>query len=351
MPGTTPSPGDHRPPSLHVGGRVAVVVPCLDEEAAVGKVVDDLRAALPGAVVYVYDNGSTDRTAEVAARHGAVVRFEPRPGKGNVIRRAFADVDADTYVLIDGDDTYDASVAGDLVRLLVAEGLDHVVGVREADTLTAYRRGHAAGNRALNTVVSTVFGTPVTDMLSGYRVMSRRFVKSFPAISRGFEVETELTVHAVNLRVPQREVKVGFRDRAEGSESKLRTYRDGVTILSWIARLARFERPLPVHAVLGALLAAVALALGVPVVVEFAETGLVPRFPTAILAAALVMIAVLVAALGVILDAIHRASDEAARLVYLQYPGSHALDLRHQRTEAPPNPTRQDPAPWKSQQQ
>ncbi|WP_432572204.1 glycosyltransferase [Kineococcus sp. SYSU DK005] len=310
------------------GGRVAVVVPCLDEEAAVGAVVDGLRAALPHAVVYVYDNGSTDRTAEVAARHGAVVRFEPRPGKGNVIRRAFADVDADTYVLIDGDDTYDASAAGDLVRLLVAEGLDHVVGTRRPDTLTAYRRGHAAGNRALNSVVSRVFGTPVTDMLSGYRVMSRRFVKSFPAISRGFEVETELTVHAVNLRVPQREVPVGFRDRPEGSASKLRTYRDGFAILRWILRLAHLERPLLVHALLGALVAVLSLALGLPVVVEFLRTGLVPKFPTAILASALMMIAVLVAAVGVVLDAVHRASDEASRLVYLQYPAPHELDLR-----------------------
>lgn len=303
-------------------GRVAVVVPCLDEAAAVGKVVDDLRAALPDAVVYVYDNASTDATADVARAHGAVVRSEPRPGKGNVIRRAFADVEAEVYVLIDGDDTYDASAAGDLVRLLLDEGLDHVVGVREAGTLTAYRRGHAAGNRALNGVVSRVFGTPVTDMLSGYRVMSRRFVKSFPAISRGFEVETELTVHAVNLRVPQREVPVGFRDRAEGSESKLRTYRDGWRILSWIARLARYERPLLVHALIGAVLVLVALALGIPVVADFARTGLVPRFPTAILATGLVLVAVLVTAVGVILDAVHRASDEASRLAYLQHPAT-----------------------------
>ena len=307
---------------------MAVIVPCLDEAAAVGRVVDDLRAALPHAVVHVYDNGSTDATAQVAAAHGAVVRREPRPGKGNVIRRAFADVEADTYVLIDGDDTYDASAAGDLVRLLVTERLDHVVGARAAGSVTAFRRGHAAGNRWLNAVVSRVFGTPVTDMLSGYRVMSRRFVKSFPAISRGFEVETELTVHAVHLRVPQREVPVGFRDRAEGSESKLRTYRDGVRILAWILRLARHERPLLVHGVLGALLAVASLVLGLPVVAEYAETGLVPRFPTALLASALMMIAVLLAAVGVVLQAVHRASQIDMRLAYLRYPapadpGSH----------------------------
>ncbi len=301
-------------------GRIAVIVPCFNEEAAVGVVVDDLRAALPDAVIYVYDNASTDATAEVAARHGAVVRREATPGKGNVVRRAFADVDADTYVIVDGDDTYDASAAGHLVDVLLSGPYDHVVGARRAGTLTAYRRGHAAGNRGLNRAVSAVFGTPVTDMLSGYRVMSRRFVKSFPALSRGFEVETELTVHAVNLRVPQVEVPVGFKDRPEGSESKLRTYRDGTKILSWIARLAHYERPVAVHAVLAAAIVAVALALGAPVVVEFARTGLVPRFPTAILASSLVVVAALVMTVGVVLDAVHRTRHEATRLAYLRYP-------------------------------
>ena len=315
--------------------RIAVILPCLNEAAAVGSVIDEVRAALPRATVYVYDNRSTDDTAAVARAHGAQVRHEPRPGKGNVIRRAFADVEADVYVVLDGDGTYDASVAGELVDKLVAEGLDHVVGTRRASTLTAYRRGHAAGNRALNRVVSGVFGEPVTDMLSGYRVMSRRFVKSFPAISRGFEVETELTVHAVNLRVPQAEVPVGFRDRAEGSASKLRTYRDGWAILRWILRLARFERPLLVHSALGAVVALVAVALGVPVVVEFLDTGLVPRFPTAILASALVMIAVLVTAVGVIVEAVRHASAEASRLSYLQYPSPLGLVVRREPGAAP----------------
>ena len=311
---------EERPAEGAPGARVAVVVPCLDEAAAVGGVVDDLRAALPGAAVYVYDNGSTDGTAEVAARHGAHVRREERPGKGTVVRRAFADLDADVYVLIDGDGTYDATAAGELVRVLLDGGYDHVVGVRRAGSSTAYRRGHAAGNRALNQVVSRVFGTPVTDMLSGYRAVSRRFVKSFPAVSHGFEVETELTVHAVNLRVPQREVPVGFRDRAEGSASKLRTYRDGWRILRLILRLARQQRPLAVHSALGGLVALVSLLLGAPLVVEFAETGLVPRFPTAILASALGMVAALVVAVGLVLDAVHRAADEAMRLTYLRYP-------------------------------
>ena len=316
--------------ALPLPARIAVLIPCKDEAAAVGRVIDDVRSVLPQAQVYVYDNASTDATAEVAAAHGAHVRREARPGKGNVIRRAFADVDADAYVLIDGDDTYDATAVRDLVATLVAGPYDHVVGVRQADTLTAYRPGHAAGNRALNQVVSGVFGTPVTDMLSGYRVMSRRFVKSFPALSRGFEVETELTVHAVNLRVPQVEVPVGFRDRADGSESKLRTYRDGWRILSWILRLTHYERPMLVHLALAGVLAVLALGLGLPVVVDFARTGLVERFPTAILASSLVVLAALVAAVGIVLDAVHRARHEASRLAYLQHGaplGAVGVDL------------------------
>ncbi len=307
-------------PPLAAAGRIAVIVPCLNEAAAIGSVVDDLLDTLPGAVVHVYDNGSTDSTAEVARAHGALVRTEPRPGKGNVIRRAFADVDADTYVLIDGDDTYDAGAAAELVQVLLAGPHDHVVGARRPGGAEAYRRGHAAGNRALNAVVSRIFGTPVTDMLSGYRVMSRRFVKSFPALSRGFEVETELTVHAVNLRVPQVEVPVGFRERGAGSESKLRTYRDGARIATWIARLAHYERPAAVHALVGAALTLAAFALGVPVVLDFFATGLVPRQPTAVLASSLVLLAALVAAVGVVLDAVRRARDEVSRLAYLRHP-------------------------------
>ncbi|PRY13941.1 glycosyltransferase [Kineococcus rhizosphaerae] len=305
--------------------RIAAIVPCLNEASSVGHVIDDLLAAVPGIAVYVYDNRSTDATADVARAHGALVRHEPRPGKGNVVRRAFADVEADVYVLLDGDNTYEAAAAGQMVHKLITEGLDHVVGARRASTQAAYRPGHVAGNKALTRVVATVFGQPVTDMLSGYRVMSRRFVKSFPAISRGFEVETELTVHAINLRVPQAEVLTDYRDRLEGSTSKLRTYRDGWAILRWIVRLARYERPTLVHSILGGLIALVALVLGVPVVVEFFQTGLVPKFPTAILASALVMIAVVVTAVGVILEAIRHASDEASRLVYLEYPSPHSL--------------------------
>jgi glycosyltransferase involved in cell wall biosynthesis len=223
---------------------IAAVIPCHDEETAIARVVADLRQAVPDLHVYVYDNASTDRTAEVAAAAGATVRREHVKGKGNVVRRAFADVDADIYVLIDGDDTYAARDLPAMIDALRSGPYDHVLGVRVDGAQTAYRPGHALGNRGFNWLVGRVFGTPVGDMLSGYRVMSRRFVKSFPALSREFEIETELTVHAMSLRVPGTEVPVGFKDRAEGSESKLRTYHDGFRILSLIVQLVRHERPL-----------------------------------------------------------------------------------------------------------
>ena len=299
---------------------VAVIVPCHNEEAAVGTVVRDLRSALPDARIYVYDNASTDRTVEVARDAGAIVRSEPNKGKGNVVRRAFADVDADVYVLIDGDGTYDASAARLLVGTLTEGTYDHVLGVRQELSTTAYRRFHALGNGLLNSLVAAIFGLPVRDMLSGYRAFSRRFVKSFPALSREFEIETELTVHAVNLRVPQCEVEVGFTDRPAGGESKLRTYRDGLRILAWILKLARYERPLLVYGLLSAVLLVTSLVLGVPVVVEFAHTGLVERFPTAILASSLVLLATLAMAGGVLLNAVKRSRNESLRLMYLSYP-------------------------------
>ncbi|MEO8750057.1 MAG: glycosyltransferase, partial [Allobranchiibius sp.] len=209
------------------GLRIAAIVPCYNEEVAVGQVVKDLLAAVDGIVVYVYDNNCSDDTVRVATEAGAVVRSESRKGKGNVVRRAFADIDADVYLLIDGDDTYDASAAPQLIETLLSGPYDHVLGVRtDNPDATAYRPGHASGNRLFNRLITALFGEPVTDMLSGYRVFSHRFVKSFPALAREFEIETELTVHAVNLRVPQIEVPVGFKDRPEGSESKLRTYHD-----------------------------------------------------------------------------------------------------------------------------
>ncbi|MFB8245442.1 glycosyltransferase family 2 protein [Streptomyces sp. NPDC001046] len=299
---------------------IACVVPCHNEEAAVAKVVRDLRAALPEAVVYVYDNASTDRTVEVARAAGAVVREEPRKGKGNVIRRAFADVDADALLLIDGDDTYDASRARDLVDLLFEGPYDQVVGARRVTVDGAYRAGHAVGNKVLTGAVRSLFGNDVTDMLSGYRVFSRRFVKSFPALAREFETETEMTIHALHLRLPTAEVPVDYRVRPAGGESKLRTYRDGWRILRVILDLARRERPSLVHTLIAGVLALVSLILGIPVIADFVETGTVPRVPTAILAAAIMTIAALVLLSGYILESLTHMRQEQTRLVHLAYP-------------------------------
>ncbi len=297
---------------------VAVIVPCYNEALAIQKVVTDLKAALPTATIYVYDNNSSDDTARVAAAAGAIVRTETRRGKGNVVRRAFADVDADIYVLIDGDDTYDTAALPAMVQTLLDGPFDHVLGVRQETTASAYRPGHALGNRAFNALVSRLFGAPVSDMLSGYRVFSRRFVKSFPALSKEFEIETELTVHSMTLRVPQVEVAVGFRDRAEGSESKLRTYHDGFRILSLIGRLVRHERPLFFYNTIATLFILVAVALAIPVFVDFFNTGLVPRLPTAVLSGILVVIGLLSVSTGVVLDGVLRMRQESARLSYLR---------------------------------
>lgn len=299
---------------------IAAIVPCHNEEAAIGQVVHDLRATLPEAIVYVYDNASDDRTAEVARAAGAVVRSEPRKGKGNVIRRAFADVDADAVLLIDGDDTYDATRARDMVDLLFAGPYDQVLGARQEVSTEAYRPGHAIGNRMLTGAVTALFGREVTDMLSGYRVFSRRFVKSFPALSHEFETETEMTVHALHLRLPTAEIKTDFKDRPAGSESKLRTYRDGWRILRLILTLARRERPALFHGAVAALLAVVGLVLGIPVVLEYVQTGLVERFPTAILASGTMIIAALVLLVGYVLEALAHQRQESARLAYLRYP-------------------------------
>ncbi|MEG8281188.1 glycosyltransferase family 2 protein [Streptomyces sp. AHA2] len=299
---------------------IACVVPCHNEEAAVAKVVRDLRATLPEAVIYVYDNASTDRTVEVARAAGAVVREEPRKGKGNVIRRAFADVDADALLIIDGDDTYDASRARDLVDLLFEGPYDQVVGARRVTVDGAYRAGHAVGNKVLTGAVRSLFGNDVTDMLSGYRVFSRRFVKSFPALAREFETETEMTIHALHLRLPTAEVPVDYRVRPAGGESKLRTYRDGWRILRVILDLARRERPSLVHTLIAGVLALVSVILGIPVIADFVETGTVPRVPTAILAAAIMTIAALVLLSGYILESLTHMRQEQTRLVHLAYP-------------------------------
>jgi glycosyltransferase involved in cell wall biosynthesis len=299
---------------------IAAIVPCHNEESAVGTVVRNLEQAVPGITVYVYDNCSTDRTAVVAADAGAIVRTEERRGKGNVVRRAFADVDADIYLLIDGDGTYDAAAAPAMIDALQAGPLDHVLGVRrEAAGSSAYRPGHAAGNRMFNRLVGFLFGQPVSDMLSGYRVLSRRFVKSFPALSREFEIETEITVHAMRLRVPQSEIPVGFSERADGSESKLRTYHDGLRILRLIVLLLQHERPVVFYGIISMMFAILGLLLGVPVIWEFWHTGLVPRLPTAVLASSLMLIAIMSLVVGLILNGVLRAREEAARLEYLRW--------------------------------
>ena len=302
------------------GAVIAAIVPCYNEALAIAKVINDLRAAVPGMLIYVYDNNSTDDTAAIARHAGAIVRSETTKGKGNVVRRAFADIDADIYVLIDGDDTYEASSLPSMIDALRLGPLDHVLGVRKQTSETAYRAGHASGNKAFNSLVSWVFGTRVNDMLSGYRVFSRRFVKSFPAVSREFEIETELTVHSMSLRVPQIEVEVGFRDRPEGSESKLNTYRDGIKILALIAHLFRHEKPGLFHGIVGGLVILLAIILGIPLFVEFAQTGLVPRFPTAVLVSSLAIVGALIWLLGFILGGISRSRREMSRLIYLSYP-------------------------------
>ncbi len=301
--------------------RIAAIVPCYNEEAAITDVVNGLRQAVPEIEVYVYDNNSTDRTSEVAAAAGAQVRFEPRKGKGNVVRRAFADIDADIYLMIDGDHTYEAAKAPEMIKRLIDDHLDHVLGCRIDDANnSAYRPGHAQGNKSFNWMVSKLFGEKVTDMLSGYRIFSRRFVKSFPAHSRGFEIETELTIHSMALRVPQAEVGVGFQDRPAGSESKLNTFRDGFRILGLIVRLLAHERPTLFYGLGATLFFLVSLLSGIPVIVEFLDTGLVPRLPTAVFAASSGIIAFLLAVVGIILDGILRNRREAARLAYLAIP-------------------------------
>lgn len=283
--------------------------------------VADFRAALPDAVVYVYDNNSRDRTIEVARAAGAVVRRERLQGKGHVVRRMFADVEADLYVLVDGDDTYDARSAPEMVRLLLDDRLDMVTGVRISDAKESYRRGHRFGNAMFTGMVRAIFGDRVRDMLSGYRVFSRRFVKSFPALSAGFETETEFTVHALELDMPVGELETPYKERPEGSTSKLRTYVDGLAILRAIVILVKEERPLQFFSLSALAALLLGLAIGTPVVFTYLETGLVPRFPSAILAATLVLIACLSQACGLILDSVSRGRKEVRRLAYLATPG------------------------------
>lgn len=296
---------------------VAVLIPCYNEETTIQAVVKDFFAALPRATVYVYDNNSRDMTIERAAAAGAIVRRERLQGKGNVVRRMFADVEADVYVLVDGDGTYDASAASAMVRMLLSEHLDMVNGMRISDAKEAYRPGHRFGNVVLTSLVGAIFGAGLRDMLSGYKVLSRRFLKSMPLLSAGFEIETELAIHALSLRMPIYEMPTAYHDRPAGSSSKLRTYRDGVRILRTIVWLVKEERPLSFFSCISLILAFISIALGTPVVVTFIETGLVPRLPTAVLAASTMLLAFLSLTCGLILDTVSRGRKEIKRMVYL----------------------------------
>lgn len=300
--------------------RVAVLIPCFNEEAAVAQVVADFRASLPGADIFVYDNNSTDHTAAVAEEAGAQVRRVRRQGKGHVVRRMFADIDADIYVLVDGDATYDAPSAPRMIARLTAEHLDMVVGLRTDREASAYRRGHRFGNAMMTRCLAAVFGQAFKDVLSGYRVFSRRFVKSFPVLSDGFEIETEFSVHALELAMPVGEIETPYYARPEGSFSKLNTWGDGLRILRTIVRLFRSEKPLQFFSAAGAMLAAAALVLIAPVIVTFVEDGVVPRLPTAVLSMGLMIMAMLSLSSGLVLDTVTRGRREMKLMVYLAQP-------------------------------
>ena len=306
--------------------KIAVLLPCYNEEAAIGATVAGFKAALPDATIYVYDNNSRDRTREIAAQAGAVVRTERQQGKGHVVRRMFADIDADVYVMADGDLTYDPAASPAMVDMLLAEQLDMVVGTRRHEAKDAYRGGHVLGNRVFTGLLSGLFGRSFSDIFSGYRVFSRRFVKSFPVLSEGFEIETEMSVHALELKMPVGEVETSYGARPEGSHSKLSTYGDGWKILKTIANLYRVERPVLFYGSIGALLVIAAIILAEPLVETYLQTGLVPRFPTAILVTGMVIVAVLCFFAGLILDTVTRGRREVRRLAYLSLsaPGNGA---------------------------
>ena len=297
--------------------RIAVLLPCYNEEAAIGATIAGFREALPNAVIYVYDNNSADRTGEVAREAGAIVRTERLQGKGHVVMRMFADVDADVYVMADGDLTYDPDAAPAMVAMLVGEQLDMIVGTRRHAEKEAYRGGHVLGNKIFTGLLSGLFGRSFSDIFSGYRVFSRRFVKSFPVISSGFEIETEISVHALELKMPVGEVETIYAARPQGSQSKLSTYSDGWRILRTIVTLYRVERPALYYGLIGAALVVLALILAIPLVITYANTGLVPRFPTAILVTGIIIIAVLCFFAGLILDTVTRGRRELRRLAYL----------------------------------
>jgi glycosyltransferase involved in cell wall biosynthesis len=304
--------------------RVAAVVPCYNEAETIAQVIRDFRRHLPGSAIYVFDNNSSDGTREIALAAGAQVRQVPLQGKGNVIRRMFADIEADIYVMVDGDGTYDISAAPRMIDALLAEGLDMVVGRRVSDDAAAYRIGHRLGNILLTGFAASIFGRTFSDMLSGYRIFSRRYVKSFPAHAKGFEIETELAVHALELRMPVLEIDTHYGSRPDGSVSKLNTYRDGIRILLTIFRLFKLERPLLFFSIGFVISMLAAFVLAIPIFETYMETGLVPRFPTAILCAALVLLGFLLLTCGLVLDTVTKGRLEAKRCVYLSIPAPFA---------------------------
>ncbi|MEE8139663.1 MAG: glycosyltransferase family 2 protein [Alphaproteobacteria bacterium] len=318
----TPSAVSKAPNDADFGDlTIAVVIPCLNEEVAIAGVVNDFRAALPSARIYVYDNASTDNTADVAGQAGAIVRSEPERGKGNVVRRMFADIDAEIFVLVDGDATYPADQAPKMIAALIDGQLDMITGARIAQQNAAYRPGHRFGNRFITTLVGLTFGQRFSDILSGYRVLSHRLVKSFPALSKGFEIETEITVHALEMRLASAEMEIPYFERPEGSSSKLRTVRHGIAIVKTIFVLIKEERPLEFFSIFFVLFELAAIILAWPIVMEYLETGLVPRFPTAILSTGLTLLGFLSLACGLILDTVTHSRREIKRLHYLALPG------------------------------
>ena len=311
------------------GPRIAVILPCYNEAGAIVQTVQDFRRALPAADIYVFDNNSTDGSYELAANAGAIVRRVAQQGKGHVVRRMFADVEADIYVMADGDATYEAAAAPRLVAAMLEDNLDMVVGARRSEVEEAYRRGHRIGNWALTSLLKQLFGRSFTDILTGYRVFSRRFVKSFPVLSAGFEIETEISVHALELAMPVSEIMTVYGARPEGSASKLSTYRDGWRILRTIFTLYRIEKPILFFGIIATLLAAAGIILATPLIITYIETGLVPRFPTAILVTGLMILATLSGMCGLILDTVVRGRREVRRLAYLTFPAPSNFERRH----------------------
>ena len=315
--GASDSPGDLG--ALPAGVRIAALLPCYNEAGAIAQTVAECRTALPQAAIYVYDNNSSDGSREIAAAAGAIVRQVRQQGKGHVVRRMFADVDADIYIMADGDATYEAAAAPAMIGMMLDQNFDMVVGARRTEVEDAYRRGHRLGNKMLTGLLKSLFGRSFTDILSGYRVFSRRFVKSFPVLSAGFEIETEMSVHALELAMPVAEKVTAYAARPEGSASKLSTYRDGWRILRTIITLYRVERPIWFFGYVGGLFAALAIGLSFPLLLTWIETGLVPRFPTAILATGMMIVATLSFMCGLILDTVVRGRREVKRLAYLAH--------------------------------